>query len=74
MAPTRVVLWTTAALALGAGAVVAALIRSNPSAPSNSTFGFLTGEEDDRVLLVLVGLVVGWSPGHVGRRAVSGSS
>jgi signal transduction histidine kinase len=61
MAPTRVVLWTTAALALGAGAVVAALIRSNPSAPSNSTFGFLTGEEDDRVLLVLVGLVVGWS-------------
>jgi signal transduction histidine kinase len=47
MAPTRAVLWTTAVLALGAGAVVAALV--------------LTGYSDEAVPLALLGLVSGWS-------------
>jgi hypothetical protein len=47
MAPTRVVLWTTAVLALGAGVAVAALI--------------ITGYEADSVSLAVLGLVTGWS-------------
>jgi signal transduction histidine kinase len=47
MAPTRAVLWTTAVLALAAGAAVATLV--------------LTGYANDRVPLAVLGLVSGWS-------------
>jgi signal transduction histidine kinase len=47
MAPSRAVLWTTAVLALAAGAAVAALV--------------LTGYSSDPVPLAVLGLVSGWS-------------